>query len=95
MRFKLALIGHSVLNIAGALIIWIGAIFLVLPLGVEPKTLFLLREATLPICPRGHCLVDDAGIEPATSWMSTKYSTAEIIIRNLVEPRGFEPRSRP
>ncbi len=54
MRFKLALIGHSVLNIAGALIIWIGAIFLVLPLGVEPKTLFLLREATLPIPPQGH-----------------------------------------
>ena len=23
-------------------------------LGVEPRTLFLLREATLPICPQGH-----------------------------------------
>ena len=23
-------------------------------LGVEPRELFLLREVTLPICPRGH-----------------------------------------
>ena len=36
-------------------------------------------------------LVDDARIELATAWMSTKYSTAEIIILKLAPGVGIEP----
>jgi|LakMenE18May11ns_1017448.scaffolds.fasta_scaffold9828613_1 hypothetical protein len=41
------------------------------------------------------CLVDDSGVEPLTSSLSRKYSTAEIIIQNLVLLDGFEPSTSP
>ena len=52
----------------------------------------LLRPVCLPIPPQGHkILVVDSGVEPLTSSMSTKRSTAELIDYMLAESRGVEP----
>ena len=51
-----------------------------------------LNVACLPIPPQGHkILVVDSGVEPLTSSMSTKRSTAELIDYMLAESRGVEP----
>lgn len=48
--------------------------------GVEPGEFLLLREMTLPICPHGHFMVAQAGLEPATHEFSVHCSTIGAIV---------------
>ena len=59
-------------------------------LGVEPRELFLLREVTLPICPKGHCLVVPTGFEPVTFTMSRYCATTAPRNCMLVPKRRLE-----
>ena len=49
----------------------------------------VLQTSALPDELSWHCLVDDAGFEPATASVSRKYSTTEIIVLGV--KWGIEP----
>lgn len=66
--------------------------YLVPTAGLEPATQeFSILCSTIGAM--SACLVDDSGVEPLTSFLSRKYSTAEIIILVLLD--GFEPSTSP
>ena len=65
-------------------------------LGFEPRELLLLREMTLPICPRGHKSLYGQGGWNRTSTSKIQASSTTTILHPdyLASPHGLEPRPR-